>query len=202
MTFGPTCYSDDGIGPSVNSESPQAKKCAACPHNQWGSKITDSGGKGKLCGDSIRVAIAPTDQIDDPMLLRIPAASLKAVGQYGATLARRGVEPHHVVTKIGFERGVAYPSLTFKAVRYVEEEELKEIEEVLQSEAELLGKITGVIENLSNTEDLVQIEEETPEKEEKPKKAEAKKKKPEPEPDEGAEIDEIDDALDDLDWDD
>lgn len=140
----PSCYSNDGIAPATDAEDPQSRKCATCPHNQWGSRITDSGGKGKACADSMRLAIAPAGQVNDPMLLRVPAASLKTLGSYGSQLAKRGVEPMHVVTKIGFDYSVAHPALTFKAVRFVEEDELAEIEQVLSDEEETIGNITGV----------------------------------------------------------
>lgn len=139
----PTCYSNDGVGPASDSEEPQSNKCATCPHNQWGSRITDAGGKGKACADSMRLAIAPAGQLNDPMLIRVPAASLKTLGAYGSQLAKRGVEPMHVVTKIGFDYSVAHPALTFKAVRFVEEDELAEIEQVLADEEETIGNITG-----------------------------------------------------------
>ena len=140
----PTCYSNDGLAPASDSESPQAAKCAVCPHNQWGSRITDNGGKGKACSDSMRLAVAAPDQLNDPMLLRVPAASLKTLGLYGAQLAKRGVEPLHVVTKIGFDYNVAHPALTFKATRFVEAEEFGEVEAVLLNEAETIGQITGI----------------------------------------------------------
>jgi hypothetical protein len=143
-TAKPSCYSNDGIAPAADAEDPQSTKCATCPHNQWGSRITDSGGKGKACSDSMRLAIAPAGQLNDPMLIRVPAASLKTLGSYGAQLAKRGVEPKHVVTKIGFDYSVAHPALTFKAVRFVEEDELSEIEQVLSDEEETIGNITGV----------------------------------------------------------
>lgn len=139
----PTCYSNDGLAPASDSEEPQSKKCAVCPHNQWGSRITDNGGKGKACADSMRLAIAPAGQLNDPMLIRVPAASLKTLGQYGDQLAKRGVGPIHVVTKIGFDYNVAHPALTFKAVRFVEADEFAEIETALVDEAETLGLITG-----------------------------------------------------------
>jgi hypothetical protein len=139
----PTCYSNDGLSPAADAENPQAKKCAVCPHNQWGSRITDNGGKGKACGDSMRLAISPPDQLNDPMLIRVPAASLKTLGQYGAQLAKRGVEPHHVLTKIGFDYNVAHPALTFKAMRFVEADELAQVEAVLLEESETIGQITG-----------------------------------------------------------
>ena len=143
----PTCYSNNGISPAGDAEEPQAKKCQTCPHNQWGSRITDNGGKGKACGDSMRLAIAPPDQLNDPMLLRVPAASLKTLGAFGQQLAKRGVEPHHVVTRIGFDHSVAHPSLTFKAIRFVSEEEMNEIEGTQFEEEETLLQITGLSES-------------------------------------------------------
>lgn len=191
----PTCYSNDGLAPAADAENPQAKKCAACPHNQWGSRITDNGGKGKACGDSMRLAIAPPDQLNDPMLIRVPAASLKTLGQYGAQLAKRGVEPLHVVTKIGFDYNVAHPALTFKAMRFVEAAELAEIEAVLAEEAETIGQITG-------TSNSVTPEVEHKAAEAAPKPAPA----PAPEPSKATakvdDYDSIDEALDNLDFDD
>ncbi len=142
----PTCYSNNGAEPASDAEAPQSKKCAVCPHNQWGSRITDNGGKGKACGDSMRLAVAPAGQVNDPMLLRVPAATLKTLGQYGQQLSKRGVEPQYVVTKIGFDYTVAHPALTFKAVRFVGEDELTEVEATLRDEEELIGQITGVLD--------------------------------------------------------
>ena len=206
----PTCYSNDGLAPAADAEEPQAKKCATCPHNQWGSRITDNGGKGKACGDSMRLAIAPPDQLNDPMLLRVPAASLKTLGQYGAQLAKRGVEPHHVVTRIGFDYNVAHPALTFKAVRFVEEHELAEVEAVLLEEDETIGQITGTGAAPLLPEAEAKADAEP--KREYSKKAEAPK---EPEPEVEAvkeapakktssveDYNDIDEALDNLDFDD
>lgn len=203
----PTCYSNDGVAPAADAESPQAKKCALCPHNQWGSRITDSGGKGKACADSMRLAIAPPDQLNDPMLLRVPAASLKTLGQYGAQLAKRGVEPQHVVTRIGFDYNVAHPALTFKAIRFVEEHELAEIEGVLFEEAETIGQITGTSNPVASE---VEHKAEAPApKAAAPAPAPAPEPKPEPKvaaPEPAAakvdDYDSIDEALDNLEFDD
>lgn len=212
----PDCYSNDGISPASDASNPQAKKCAACPNNMWGSRITDNGGKGKACGDSMRLAIAPPNQLNDPMLLRVPAASLKTLGTYGQTLAKRGVEPHHVVTRIGFDHNVAYPSLTFKAVRFVEADELEEIEAVLREEDETIGQITGTANPITP---MVEHKEAEPTPKVEAPKAKAKPK-PKPEPvveveeeveatpepkKETASVDDydsIDEALDNLDFDD
>lgn len=204
----PTCYSNDGLAPAPDAENPQAKSCAACPHNQWGSRITDNGGKGKACGDSMRLAIASPDQLNDPMLIRVPAASLKTLGQYGAQLAKRGVEPHHVLTKIGFDYNVAHPALTFKAMRFVEAEELAQIEVVLSEEEETISQITGTANPVTP-----EVEHKAAEAAPAPKAA-APKPAPAPEPEVEAapepakpaakvdDYDSIDEALDNLDFDD
>lgn len=112
----PTCYSNNGVSPEADATEPQAKKCAVCPHNIWGSKITESGKQGKSCADSRRLAVATVDTPNDPMLIRVPAASMKSLEEYGKILAARGVPPQAVVTKIGFDYSVAHPALTFKPV--------------------------------------------------------------------------------------
>jgi len=216
----PDCYSNDGVAPAADAENPQAKKCATCPHNQWGSRITENGAKGKACADSMRLAIAPAGQINDPMLLRVPAASLKTLGAYGSQLAKRGVAPQHVVTKIGFDHSVAYPSLTFKAVRFVDEEEYAAMEQVLADEEEVISNITGASGAPStDTEAMAEdqsagaakpkkpAEGEGPASKPKPKPKPVKKPEPEPEPEPDAaasveDYDSIDDALDNLDFDD
>ena len=130
----PDCYSNDGTAPAADAQSPQAKKCAACPHNQWGSKITEDGKKGKSCADVKRLAVAPAGQINDPMLLRVPAASLKTWDQYVDLLKKRGVPPPAVVTKVGFDYTVAHPALTFKPVGFIDEAMAVEVKEVLDTD--------------------------------------------------------------------
>lgn len=147
----PACYSNDGVAPSINSQNPQAKTCAACPHNVWGSKISESGSKTKACVDSKRLAIAPAGQINDPMLLRVPAASLKALTQFGQQLAKRGVPYQAVVAKIGFDYTVAHPALTFKPVGFVDQGTLTEIQEMIDSD--LVQRITGLVEEARTDDD-------------------------------------------------
>jgi len=130
----PDCYSNDGTAPAADAQSPQAKTCAACPHNRWGSKITEDGKKGKSCADVKRLAVAPAGQINDPMLLRVPAASLKTWDQYVDLLKKRGVPPPAVVTKVGFDYTVAHPALTFKPVGFIDEAMAVEVKEVLDTD--------------------------------------------------------------------
>ena len=141
-TAKPTCYSNDGVGPASDATEPQANKCAVCPHNAWGSRITENGSKGKSCADLRRIAVAPSGDLSKPMLLRIPAASLKELSQYAEMLNRRKAPYSAVVTKIGFDPEVAYQKMKFRAVRWLDEAEL----EIIQAAAKLdvVNRITGV----------------------------------------------------------
>lgn len=110
----PDCYSDDGITPGADAVAPQAKSCAVCPHNAKGSGKT---GVGKACASSKRLALATPDNLGEPMLLRIPGASLKPFNDYLKWMKDSNIaDTAHVVTKIGFDYTVAHPALTFKAL--------------------------------------------------------------------------------------
>lgn len=138
----PTCYSNDGVTPAADAQEPQAQKCATCPHNVWGSKISENGSKVKACSDFRRLAIAPIGQLNDPMLLRVPAASLKTLMHYGDALKKRGVKYPLVSTKIGFDYTVAYPALTFKPVGFLSEEMVAKVAEMINSD--LVAQIVGI----------------------------------------------------------
>lgn len=144
----PTCYSNDGSVPADDSEEKQANACASCPKNAWGSRITESGKKGKACSDSRRVAIAPAGELDKVMLLRVPAASLKPLMQYGQQLTKKGVPYQAIVTKLGFDYTVAHPLLTFKPVRPITVEEAREVKEAI------LGDVTEAILHGGNAEQV------------------------------------------------
>lgn len=138
----PDCYSNDGVEPAADAQNKQAKKCATCPHNQWGSRISEKGAtKGKACADAVRMAVAPAGQINDAMLLRVPPASIKALGEYGQMLAKRGVGYNMVVTKVGFDLQAESPKLTFSAVGLLDDEGFAEVQEIASSDvvANILG---------------------------------------------------------------
>ena len=138
----PDCYSNDGIEPAADAQNKQAKKCATCAHNQWGSRISERGAtKGKACSDAVRMAVAPAGQLNDAMLLRIPPASIKALGEYGQMLAKRGVGYNMVVTKVGFDLQAESPKLTFSPVGLLDDDGFAEVQEIIQSDivASILG---------------------------------------------------------------
>lgn len=138
----PTCYSNDGTRPADDAQTPQAEKCAVCPNNVWGSRITDNGSKGKACSDSRRLAVAPVADLENPMLLRVPAASLKDLTAYAEMLTRRRAPYQAVVTKVGFDHSVAHPQFTFKVVRWLTDEEADTVARVMESD--LVASITGM----------------------------------------------------------
>jgi hypothetical protein len=141
-TAKPTCYSNDGHGPASDATSPQAAKCAVCKHNAWGSRITENGSKGKACADLRRVAVAPSGDLTKPMLLRIPAASLKELSQYADMLNKRKAPYSAVVTKIGFDPEVAYQRMKFRAVRWLDAEELEAVADT--AKLDVINRITGI----------------------------------------------------------
>lgn len=128
----PDCFSTNGVSPDPQSTEKQNAICATCPMNAWGSRTTDSGKPGKACSDSKRVVVVPASDIDNeqfggPMLLRIPAASLKDLKAYGEVLAKVGYPPFAVSTRISFDPKEAYPKFVFSAVRALTNEEALKI---------------------------------------------------------------------------
>lgn len=123
----PACYSNDGIAPASDAQEPQSKKCATCAQNVFGSRISDAGKKAKSCSDVVRLAIATPDMVNDPMLVRVPAASIKGLREFYKLLASRGVALEDVVTKIGFDYTVAHPALTFKPIGFVPDDVAEEV---------------------------------------------------------------------------
>ena len=110
----PDCYSNDGVAPAADAVNAQAKKCAACPHNQWGSRITDEGKKAKACSDVKRLAVAAPDTLNDPMLLRVPATSLGNWDEFVKVVVGRGYAPLQCKTRISFDPEATHQLLQFK----------------------------------------------------------------------------------------
>lgn len=129
----PDCYSNDGVTPASDAQSPQHTACGSCPHNAWGSKIGEAGQKLKACTDSRRMAVAPIGALNDPMLLRIPAASLKGLAEYGEAFDKKGIPYQTAVTKIGFDPEASSPKVTFKFLRFIDAAQAAEVIKTLES---------------------------------------------------------------------
>lgn len=131
----PDCWSANGVTPDASVQTKVSKTCADCPMNAWGSRTTESGKPGKACSDSRRVSIVPLGDLQNegmggPMLLRIPAATLKDLKAYGDTLDGYGYPYFAVATRIGFDAKEAYPKLVFSAIRPLTDDEARIILEL------------------------------------------------------------------------
>ena len=160
----PDCYSTDGIVPATDAVNAQSKKCASCVHNQYGSAKQ---GKGKACSDTKRLAIAAVDQINEPMLLRIPPASLKSLGEFIKFLDNRGCDFDQVITKISFDMEAESPKLTFKALGILDDKTAASVKEMAESEVvrDIVGGSMAVVHEQLAVADL---KETAPEEEEAP----------------------------------
>lgn len=125
----PTCFSDDGIVPSSQSQEKQCDTCAQCQWNVWGTAVTDMGNKGKACRDMWKTAVVvPMFSPDALFQFRVPPASLKAWNAYVSSFAEfkfdDGTEwtVGHVITRIYFEPG-KQGIVGFGAARVINEEE-------------------------------------------------------------------------------
>ena len=127
-TAQPDCFSTNGATPDPMSSAPQSATCAGCPMNRFGSRITDNGKPGKACSDSKRLAVVPLGDMENeiyggPMLLRVPADSLKELPQYAAKLKANGHTSYSVGTRIKFDLSVAHPKFMFSAIRALSDDE-------------------------------------------------------------------------------
>ena len=192
----PDCFSNTGDRPDPSVKSPQSKSCATCTHNQWGSRTGENGGKGKACQDSVRIAIAAPGMLNDPMLLRVPPASIRALGEFGQACAKRGLPYNAVVTKLGFDMESPTPKLVFRPVGMLDDKGFAQVQDVANGDtvASILGKV-GSAEALPAPAAKVEA----------PKVEEAPAPKVEAAPKKKVEVKEIDTSdlnLDDLNFDD
>lgn len=142
----PDCYSLDGVAPSAQSPAVQATKCGICPHNVWGSRISENQQdgverKGKACADNARLAISAPDKLM-PMLLRVPPGSLKPLREAVKLINQRQVPYNAVIMKIGFDMEATEPKLTFKPVGLLGDGTYAEVKDLY--DGEIVRAITGV----------------------------------------------------------
>lgn len=131
-TAAPDCWSANGVSPDSSVQNKVHPTCADCPMNAWGSRVTEAGKQGKACADSRRIAVVPIADIDNelfggPMLLRVPAASLKDLKAYGDLLNSYQYPYFAVATRISFDPKEAYPKFVFSAIRPLTDDEARKI---------------------------------------------------------------------------
>jgi len=117
----PVCYafgrSEDEMCPHAESTDPQAKGCAGCPNNQWGSAAR---GRGKACANRRRLALISAGRLDasggfefdtpeqlakaEIGFLRLPPTSLKGYATYVKQIAKvQKLPPFGVATLVSLE---------------------------------------------------------------------------------------------------
>jgi hypothetical protein len=160
----PTCYSKDGITPENDAKVKQSEKCATCPQNEKGSRITDAGAKTRACSFFKRLAVVlpsePTRvfQLDCKSMSIFgegkPAQNKFTLGEYGKKLSTRGVDPAHVVTRLSFDTDASVPKLLFTPTRYLEQDEAPVIAEVSEgADVKAILEITMATTDLSHETD-------------------------------------------------
>lgn len=131
----PDCWSADGVKPDASVQNKECSTCAVCPRNAWGSRVTEAGKQGKQCADSRRVAVVPANDLANeafggPMLLRVPAASLKDLKAYGEQLNSYGYPYYEVATRISFDVKESFPKFVFGAIKPLDEEDVATVAEL------------------------------------------------------------------------
>lgn len=123
----PDCWSDNGIAPSRNCGTPQAKSCTpdetganGCKWAVWGSATSKVSGKGiPACGKFQKLALLiPGDEV--LFLMRVPPNSLDNLRNYMRKFEGQPADVIDVVTRISFEADTL-GTLTFQAVKYLDE---------------------------------------------------------------------------------
>lgn len=148
---GPACFSNDGIRPDQSSADPQNDVCVSCPHNQFGSLVTDNGQKLKACSDQKRLAVVDADNPDGPIyMLAVTPTSLKNLNKYSQELSQRGIPPECVVTRVSADLNVSFSKLVFGFHSFVDEQVFAVVEERLDSDE--VREITGEKPQIAHVE--------------------------------------------------
>ena len=121
----PDCSSDDGVRPNPWIGRPQHSDCATCPKNMFGSATSRSGKPSKACNDSKRLYVTKENDVEGTMfLLQTPVSSLKAMANYGRSLADMGVELWMPVTQLSM-KDAEFPELEFAVHSFITPEQVE-----------------------------------------------------------------------------
>jgi hypothetical protein len=116
----PDCWSDNGVGPSVQASNPQSPTCAACPNAVWGSAVSAKGAAIPACQMVQKLALLIPEVPRAVFLLRVPPNSHKNLRAYNELSKRSGVDVSNVITRIYFDAGVV-GTLLFTGVNWIDE---------------------------------------------------------------------------------
>lgn len=208
----PTCWSSNTQTPdaSVPEETRQAERCMDCPQNVKGS----GGGDSRACKRKQRIAVVLDGAIErkEVYQIELPGQSVFGDGEngkmplqaYGRYLKAHNTPAIAVVTEMRLDTAKATPKLVFKAVRPLEEAELRAAIEAQNSEEAVravtltVSQTDGVMP-VTKTEEKKVLENKIPKQTAKPETVEAEEveepkkvsKKPAVEVKEKSELDDI-----------
>lgn len=111
----PDCFSDNGVGPSVASSSPQAPTCAACPRSEW-TKVNANGKKVPWCSHKQKVALL-IPGFQTLFLLAVPPNSHGPMREYVEKCKGNGANIADLITRISF---VSQGTLQFQPISYID----------------------------------------------------------------------------------
>jgi len=191
----PVCWSSDTQtpDPKVPEDQRQSARCMDCKQNIRGSA---SSGEGRACRFQQRVAVMLDGQLDNGEIyqLTLPSTSVFGDGEkgkmplqaYGRYLKAHNTHAISIVTEMRFDTSSPTPKLVFKAVRPLEEEELKSaiamkdhpdtVKAITLNVSQMDGVIpSGEPKQLFNETKETKAEEAKPQKEEVEEVAEPKK---------------------------
>lgn len=121
----PTCWSANGVAPSMEASQPQASTCAVCEWNVRGSDVSKISGKPiKACRDEKWTAVILPKYPAMVFQFRVTPGSFKAWKGYTDKFKGQATDLSDVVTRLAFEKG-KNGVLTFEATSYIDEELFK-----------------------------------------------------------------------------
>lgn len=112
----PDCFSDNGVGPSISSSSPQAPTCAACPRSEW-TKVNANGKKVPWCSHKYKIAIL-VPGFDTVFLLSVPPNSHGPLREYLNTCKGNGALAANLITRISF---ISQGTLQFHPLNWIDD---------------------------------------------------------------------------------
>jgi hypothetical protein len=122
----PDCFSDNGVGPSISANSPQAASCTpdpdgvfGCKWAVWGSKISPNGKKIPACSQKQKIALI-VPGYDVLFLLAVPPNSHGLLREYTNLCKGNGINMADVITRIYFKAG-ELGTLMFQGINYIDE---------------------------------------------------------------------------------
>jgi hypothetical protein len=192
----PTCWSSDTQtpDPKVPEDQRQASRCMDCKQNVRGSAAQ---GEGRACRFQQRVAVLLDGQVESGEIYQITLPSTSVFGDgekgkmplqaYGRYLKAHNTHAISIVTEMRFDTSASTPKLVFKAVRPLEEAELRaaidmrEHPDTIKAITLNVSQMDGVIPS-GEAKQLTTETKQTVTKEAKPQKVEEAEGEPVEEP--------------------